>query len=109
MKRLISDIFLRNPFSKNWEADIGGVHIEACNSLEDPLGYKAVFYLNQEKERAEKKKSFVIGASFLAQRKQNLVKAGYKAPMTRRAISMIEGQIGKTLPLDPEHIIRTVT
>ena len=95
----------RNPLgSRNWETDIRKVLVEPCDENEDPLGYKAVFLLNQEKARAERKKSFVIGASFLAQREHHLVKAGYSAPMTQQAISMIEDKIGQNLAFNPERM-----
>ena len=84
---------------RNWEADIESVKIEACESGDDPLGYRAVFVLDEEKARMEKKKSFVIGASFLAKRQFNLLKAGYDAPMTHRAIALIESELGKALPI----------
>lgn len=100
MKKSLSDKILRNPlFPRNWENNIRKVVVEPCDSQEDPLGYRAVFLLSQESARAQKKKSFVIGASFLAQREHNLVKAGYKAPMTQRAIALVENRIGKALPV----------
>jgi hypothetical protein len=99
MKRTFSskqDRILRNPLaSRNWETDIHKVLIEPCETGEDPLGYRAIFLLGQESARAENKKSFAVGASFLAQRGRHLEKAGYTAPMTRRAIAMIEDKIGK--------------
>lgn len=99
--------FSKPLFSKNWESDIQNVLVESCPLTEDPLGYKAVFYLAKESERAAKNKSFIIGASFLAQRAHNLVKAGYQAPMTEKAITLVEGQIGDTLSLlDEEYLAR---
>ena len=110
MARFFSDdIFGRPLFSRNWEADIRHVKIEACDDGEDPLGYRAVFLLKKESARAKKTKSFVVGASFLAQRSHNLIKAGYKAPMTERAIDQIESKIGGALPFpDVEHLARMV-
>lgn len=98
----------KNPlFLRNWEADIGAVTVESCTEDEDPLGYRAVFFFAKESERAEKKKSFVVGASFLAQRAENLRQAGYKAPMTQKAIQHIERALGSALPLfDAEHLGR---
>lgn len=88
----------RNPLSsRNWENDISKVLIEPCAAHEDPLGYKAVFLLSRETARAERKKSFIIGASFLQQRERHLTRAGYKVPMTQQAISMIEDRIGQKL------------
>jgi hypothetical protein len=85
-----------NPFSaKNWEADIHAVELEA--SCDDPLGYKAVFLLSREAAKAEQRKSFIIGASFLAKRVNNLTRAGFQAPMTRKAISLVENRLGRPL------------
>lgn len=108
MTELLSERIMTRPlFSRNWEEDIRTVRIESCASDEDPLGYKAVFYLRRESERAAKNRSFVIGASFLAQRAHNLIKAGYKVPMTQRAISQVEKKIGDTLPMvDAEYLGR---
>ena len=86
-------------FPKNWEEEIVGVQIELCDVQEDPLGFRAVFELNQEKVRLDQQKQFIIGASFLAKREMNLKKIGYNAPMTQRAIALIESQIGQALPV----------
>lgn len=98
MKRTFSskpDRILRNPLnSRNWETDIHKVLVEPCAEDEDPLGYRAVFLLSRESANAQKKTSFAVGASFLAQRGRHLEKAGYSAPMTRRAIAMVEDRIG---------------
>ncbi len=83
----------------NWEEGILDVSIEPCDSQLDPLGFRAVFVLGEEKARLEKQKSFVIGASFLAKRELNLKKAGYQAPMTARAIALIESKLGQSLPM----------
>ena len=92
---------IKNPLSssRNWEENIRSVVIEACDEQEDPLGYKAIFYLTFEAARKTHKKTFEIGASFLAQRKHNLCKAGYKVPMTLQAIEKIEAKTGKPLPM----------
>ena len=84
-------------FIRNWENNIYRVQIESCDPDEDPLGFKAVFYFEQEAALQARRKSFVIGASFLSQRQKNLVNAGYEAPMTHKAISLIEDQLGKPL------------
>jgi hypothetical protein len=83
----------------NWEEGVLDVCIEPCDPKSDPLGFRAVFLLNEEKARLEKQKSFVIGASFLAKRELNLKKAGYQVPMTERAIALIESKLGQSLPL----------
>ena len=67
---------------RNWEANIESVRIEACTAEEDPLGFRAVFHLEKQQADEEQGKTFVIGASFLDQRRRNLEKAGYSAPMT---------------------------
>jgi hypothetical protein len=89
-----------NPFfERNWEEDIGQVSVEPCDPKEDPLGYVAVFFVNERREQLSGwKKSFSIGASYLARRAHNLDRAGYTAPMTRRAIDLIEGKLGTSLP-----------
>lgn len=85
--------------SRNWEENIRNVVVEPCHADEDPTGYKAIFYLTLEAATKTKKRSFEIGGSFLAQRHHNLNKAGYKAPMTVKAIEDIEDKIGRTLPI----------
>ena len=101
MRKLSSKNTIKNPLdgSRNWEDNIRSVVIEPCDENEDPLGYKAIFYLTFEAARNTKKKTFEIGASFLAQRKHNLSKAGYKVPMTLQAIEKIESITGKPLPM----------
>lgn len=91
---------LKNPFSsRNWEKNIRHVSVEPCDRQEDPLGYRAIFFLSEDDERAARSETFVVGASYLAQREYNLVKAGYVAPMTQRAIGLIEGKLGTRLPV----------
>ena len=99
MKHNRAKKLLANPFSpKNWEEDIQQVSVEPCDESEDPLGYRAIFFMNKKSKR-DSKGIFVIGASYLAQRELNLTKAGYKAPMTHRAIGLIERKIGSSLPI----------
>ena len=94
-------------FDRDWEYDISAVKIEKCNESIDPLAYQAVFYLSKSSERADEKRSFKIGASFLLQRLSNLKKSGYKAPMTEKAIAEIEKKLGHSLPaFDAEHLGR---
>ena len=101
MRRFIQDKDVQNPLqgSRNWEENIRSVVIEPCDEGEDPLGYKAVFYLAFEAARKTRKKTFEVGASFLVQRKHNLCKAGYQVPMTLLAIEKIEAKTGKALPM----------
>ena len=91
----------QNPLqsNRNWEENISSVVIEPCSPSEDPIGYKAIFYLTFEAARKTKKKTFEIGASFLAQRRHSLCKAGYKVPMTLLAIEKIEKEMGQPLPM----------
>ncbi len=83
---------LRNRFTmKNWETDIAAVQVEPCDPKEDPLGYRAVFQLDRDEHASEAKdNTFSIGASLLAKREENLFRAGYRAPMTLKALTMIE-------------------
>ena len=100
MKRNRVNASLDNPFfSKNWEEDIHQVSVEPCDEREDPLGYKAIFFIRDKIKQSREKGTFVIGASYLAQREHNLSRAGYKAPMTNRAIGLIEQKLGSTLPV----------
>ncbi len=101
MRRFVKKKDVKNPLqgSRNWEENIRSVVIETCDKQEDPIGYKAIFYLTLEAARKTHKKSFEIGASFLIQRQQSLHKAGYKVPMTLLAIEKVEAKIGKPLPL----------
>ncbi len=84
---------------KNWEEEIINVLIEPCDLNEDPLGFRAIFEIDAEKARLDKQKQFIIGASFLAKRVMNLQKIGYNAPMTQRAIALIESKMGQSLPV----------
>lgn len=101
MRRKITDTDVKNPLqsSRNWEENIRSVVIEPCDESEDPIGYKAIFYLSFEAARKTQKKTFEIGASFLAQRRHSLCKAGYKVPMTLQAIEKIEAATGRVLPM----------
>lgn len=81
--------------ARNWERNIRHVHIEKCAVDDDPLGFRAVFVVDDVD--AAPAGTFAIGASFLAQRWSNLKKAGFMAPMTQKAISMIEERLGRSL------------
>jgi len=101
MRRQFQNQDVQNPLkeTRNWEENIRSVVIETCDEGEDPIGYKAIFYLSFEAARKTKKKTFEIGASFLAQRKYSLSRAGYSVPMTLQAIEKIEAKTGQTLPM----------
>lgn len=76
---------------KNWEHDVTNVAIEPCDSGEDPSGFRAVFYLSEDRKEPI---SFTVGASTLAQRAKSLAMAGYNAPMTKKAISLLQDRLG---------------
>lgn len=87
---------------KNWEKEISHVCVEACDCSEDPLGYRAAFFVDDAQrkaleEAAASEPAFTVGASFLVQRQENLVKSGYSAPMTEKAIALIERKLGHVL------------
>ncbi len=104
----IPQSLLKSPFfQKNWEKDIDQVSVEPCDLREDPLGYRALFFLQnddvhqdsrgEEELQADNREMFVVGASYLAKREQNLANAGYQAPMTHKAIVLVEDKIGSKL------------
>lgn len=76
--------------SENWESDIRDVTIETSDA--DPLGYHAVFHLSEAS--LQKPVTFKVGASLLGQRAKSLALAGYKAPMTKKAITLLEMRLG---------------
>lgn len=83
--------------SKNWEADIHYVSVAPCDASEDPLCYKAVFHAEKTNRQNAGDSVFSVGASFLAQRETNLHNAGFQAPMTTKAIALIEEQLGTAI------------
>lgn len=98
MRRTFSEyIQSGNVTPRNWEEGVREVTIESCDRADDPMGYRAVFYLRHESARAEARKSFVVGASFLEARKVQISKAGYDAPMTQKAIGMVQKKVQKPL------------
>lgn len=76
-------------FSRSWERNVRDVRIEPCDKNIDPQGYRAVFVLTHEAQD-EMQRVFYIGASLLEQRVRQIRQAGYRAPMTERALSMLE-------------------
>jgi hypothetical protein len=82
---------------RNWESNIDHVVIEACDASEDASGFRAVFYLEDHDADEALKKFFIVGASFLPQRRRNLESAGYSAPMTEQAIRLVERRMGRQL------------
>lgn len=91
-KSLFDDVLSK----KNWEQGVLRVCIEACDCSEDPFGYRAVFFTGDDANSKEGgvANRFIVGASFLLQRKKNLMRSGYEAPMTEKAIALLEGKIG---------------
>ncbi|MCB1783668.1 MAG: hypothetical protein KDI13_06690 [Alphaproteobacteria bacterium] len=79
--------------SRNWEADVDSVSLESCNEQEDPLGYRVVYYRRGESALMAAVRQYEVGASFLRTRLERLKQAGYDAPMTLRAIGMVEKHI----------------
>lgn len=97
MKRVFFKRGLRDALvPRNWESGVAGVAVEPCAEDEDPLGWRAVFFLS-EVAGQDNSRSFTIGASLLAQREHNLTRAGYRVPMTQRAIDAIEKNSGEKL------------
>lgn len=74
----------------NWESDIADVSVEACNMEEDPSGYRVTFYKNNPRRFHQDDESYSIGASYLENRLSKLARAGFDAPMTQKAINMID-------------------
>ncbi len=77
--------------SANWEADVEDVVIEVCDLEEDPSGYRVTYYI-EGNEAHQEEGSYCIGASFLQNRLRRLKKAGFDAPMTKKAINLINQQ-----------------
>lgn len=88
-KAPFAELMDSNSQAKNWEKSIQHVYVERCDPAEDPLGFRAVFSMEDN--------DFAVGASYLAQRWQNLKKAGFAAPMTQKAMALIEEKIGRAL------------
>ena len=80
----------RSVFDGNWEKDVNKVELEACEFSEDPLGLRAVFYLGRERPLTQKTNYYKVGASHLRERLSGIRRSGYDAPMTCKAIEMIE-------------------
>ena len=75
----------------NWEKNVKKVKLEPCDADYDPLCMRVVFYKDSDREQEEKRVNrYVVGASYLRERLNGIRRAGYKAPMTEKAISMVE-------------------
>ena len=68
----------------NWEADIHDILVEVCDHNEDPSGFRVVFYHSVEED------GYRIGASYLKNRLLKLTRAGLDAPMTKKAIGIVD-------------------
>lgn len=78
---------------KNWEHGISRVEVQTCHESDDPTGYKAVFYLKHAHAKVMQKDSFAVGASYLKKRLENLTRAGYNAPMTDKALELLNSRL----------------
>ncbi len=74
----------------NWEKDVHGVALEPCDALEDPMGLRAVFFIKDEKPLTQRTNCYCVGASYLRQRLDGIRRAGFEAPMTARALELVE-------------------
>ena len=68
----------------NWEQDIHDVSVEACEKHEDPMGLRVIYHHQAEDD------AYSIGASYLNDRLKKLRRAGFDAPMTKKAINIID-------------------
>ncbi len=74
----------------NWEAEIKHVRVEPCD--QDPTGYRVVFYQMSGRmldRSVSLSPSYEMGASFLENRLKKLSRAGFDAPMTRKALELV--------------------
>ncbi len=74
----------------NWEAEIKHVRVQPCDN--DPTGYRVIFYQMSGRlvdKSVSLSPSYEIGASFLKNRLQKLSRAGFDAPMTRKALDLL--------------------
>ncbi len=81
----------------NWESNISDISLKSCDIKDDPSGYNVIFYANKIKEDNNKSIAYVIGASLLYNRLRKLNNAGFDAPMTQKAINMLERKASKIL------------
>lgn len=74
----------------NWEEDIDEVILESCEHDEDPSGYRVIFYKDQTEDLDNDEDCYCIGASYLKNRLDKLRRAGFDAPMTKKALNLID-------------------
>tara|TARA_R110001592_G_scaffold20926_21_gene84841 strand:- start:4948 stop:5208 length:261 start_codon:yes stop_codon:yes gene_type:complete len=82
----------------NWEEDIDDVVLESCEQDEDPLGFRVVFYKDPMHVYGRDEDRYSIGASYLKNRLDKLRRAGFDAPMTKKAINLIDQKRLRHLP-----------
>ena len=74
----------------NWEKDVRSVVLEACDKGDDPTGLCVIFLVGDERPLSQRVNSYRVGASYLRKRLEGIRRAGFEAPMTVRAIEMVE-------------------
>lgn len=82
----------KSPTLSNWEEDVNGVLIENCKEEVDPSGIRVVYCKDPLDVCVPDEKNYSIGASYLKNRLEKLRRAGFDAPMTKKAINMIDKQ-----------------
>jgi len=75
----------------NWEGAVAAVALEPCARADDPLCWRAVF--RHAPDPPAGVAVFYVGASLLAARAERLERAGFAAPMTRRALELLAAQL----------------
>ena len=91
----ISDHLSKNrkgciPVVANWENDVNDVVLETCEVDEDPSGYRVIYHKIPANTNKPERDRFCIGASYLKNRLETLRCAGFEAPMTKKAINMLD-------------------
>ena len=79
------------PVVANWENDVIDVVLETCELDEDPSGYRAVYHKTvPANTNVLSSDWYCIGASYLKNRLEKLRCAGFEAPMTIKAINLLD-------------------
>lgn len=78
-------------FRANWEFDVRDISVESCHINEDPLGFRVVFF------KLASNDCYSVGASHLSTRLKKLSRAGFDAPMTEKALNIIDQKRLKVL------------
>ncbi|MFP4097610.1 MAG: hypothetical protein ACLFP8_05855 [Alphaproteobacteria bacterium] len=76
---------------ENWENDISGVVLEVCGKEEDPSGFRVIYLKGgmPGNNNTLDSESYCVGGSYLKHRLDRLRRAGFEAPMTKRAINLL--------------------